>query len=136
MLLLSETIMLSTSESGSSSAATAEAPTPATGALAEEQRASPRKRKGVPVRLTGVRGTLSLECTAEDISEGGVYVRVPVNSGLSVGQRCELNFLAHAESGALAGEKRYATVVRTKPIKDPTITAVGAGLRFDQPVYL
>ncbi len=105
-------------------------------ALADDQRASHRLPKGVPMRLTGLGSLMAHECTAMNLSEGGVYVRLPADSGLCVGQRCELSFLAHAEMRALAGEKRYATVVRTEPVREAPTTDVGAGLRFDQPLFL
>ena len=57
-------------------------------------------------------------------------VQVPLALGLRVGQRCEI-VLSNDE-----GESHYATVVRTEPIAKAPNPIVGAGLRFDQPLFL
>jgi hypothetical protein len=78
-------------------------------------------------------------CTAEDISEGGVYLRVPVSSGISVGERCEVLLTDPLGSNSFAGYASascFATVVRTDTISAANEGFVGAGLRFDQPLFL
>jgi len=105
----------------------------------DERRTSARVRRGFPIKVTSLGHNLAHPCHAEDLSEGGLFVRVPTESGLTVGQRCELTF--DDKAGApdlpnLGGETCYATVVRTKLLKDGAKPVIGAGLRFDQPLYL
>lgn len=104
-----------------------------------ERRGAVRFRRGFPVKVTSLGQNMTHTCHAEDLSEGGLYVHMPTDSGLTVGQRCELTFAK--EAGApdlpnLGGETCYATVVRTKLFKDGIKPVIGAGLRFDQPLYL
>ncbi len=76
--------------------------------------------------------------TAEDLSACGVYLRVPADYGLTVGQRCEVNFASETGSQGASfpvGETCYATVVRTEHCRVGTDPMVGAGLRFDQPLF-
>ncbi len=75
---------------------------------------------------------------AEDVSEGGLYVQVPLSRSLAVGQRCEVH-LADEEGATLtclAGQSCYATVVRTELVTTGTRKLLGAGMRFDQPLFL
>ena len=105
----------------------------------DERRNATRVRRGYPMKLTSLGCSGPQRCHAEDISECGLYVRVPADSGLAVGQRCELNFEKHTASpdlSKLAGETCYATVVRTNVFTDGPKPIVGAGLRFDQPLFL
>ena len=104
-----------------------------------ERRASVRIHRGFPVKVTSLGQNMTHACHAEDLSEGGLYVHMPTDSALTVGQRCELTF--EKDAGApdlpnLGGETCYATVVRTKLLKDGVKSMIGAGLRFDQPIYL
>lgn len=116
----------------------------------DEQRATDRDRHQVPMRLTVMGRATSLSCVSENISEEGCFAHLPKDCGLSVGQRCEIEFsqapgdaAAHLAPGdavaRLAGEVRYATVVRTSSINPAmphgTPPLTGAGMRFDQPLY-
>lgn len=96
----------------------------------DERRAVPRVRKRVSAKVIGVGAAEVFRCATEDISENGLYVRLPLSSGLRVGQRCEVVLTDDA------GEGLYATVVRTEPIAHAPTPLVGAGLRFDQPLFL
>lgn len=78
-------------------------------------------------------------CVAEDLSASGVFVYVPADSGLAVGNRVEVTLggiSGVGEASNLCGEKRYATVVRTQECKEADRPLLGAGLRFDQPLFL
>jgi len=80
-----------------------------------------------------------MQCQADDISEAGMFVLAPRHAGLCVGQRCEVNFQEHAEApqlSGLVGGTWFATVVRTEQVNQGTVGHVGAGLRFDQPLFL
>ncbi len=108
-------------------------------AVVEDQRCSPRNPNSVPVRLSGLGSSESHPCIAKDISEGGLYLRVPASADLAVGQRCELTFSDDELDdaiGGLAGCGCYATVVRTEQDADGLSQSVGAGLRFDRPLFL
>ena len=58
----------------------------------DERRMSSRLTGRVPVLVTGLGSTAVHGCMVEDISETGAYLQVPEESGLTVGQRCEVNF--------------------------------------------
>lgn len=101
----------------------------------EERRSSPRSATGWTVHLSGFDRTTPFECPAENISECGLFVCLPGDLGVCVGTRCELVL---ACDGGLPGnpacvdEPVYATVVRTIPVSGDRI---GAGLRFDNPIF-
>lgn len=107
--------------------------------LAEEARTSPRLDVNVAAKLLGARAGTVLACAADNISEGGMHIRLPHSCAVGLGERIEVVLtpgpgtpnLAH-----LSGESRFATVVRTEPQRDATPPEVGLGLRFDQPLYL
>ena len=105
----------------------------------DEQRANDRDRHRFPMRLTPMGCATSLSCVSENISEGGCFTHLPADCGLSVGQRCEIEFSQEPTDAAahLAGEVRYATVIRTSHIgaTAPATPLTGTGLRFDQPLY-
>ena len=104
----------------------------------DEQRLAGRDPHRLPMRLTAVGCATSLSCVSENISEGGCFTHLPAGAGLSVGQRCEVEFSPDATSSAahLAGEVHYATVIRTNSIIKKDGSVLGAGLRFDQPLFL
>ena len=78
-------------------------------------------------------------CAVEDVSEDGLFVQVPLQCGLMVGNRVEVVFADVADApllAMLAGESCFATVVRTASLEHASPELVGAGLRFDQPLFL
>lgn len=76
-------------------------------------------------------------CNVQDISEGGLFVCVPYSYGMNVGQRCEIRFSStHSSTACPTEETCYATVVRTEVIASDSGKRLGAGLRFDQPLFL
>lgn len=105
----------------------------------EERRTSNRIHRKLSIRLAVIGWTEVRSCAAEDVSEGGLYLRVLAGYGLGVGQRCEVSFVEETESHELsnvAGILCYATVVRTEVIPAASGDLIGAGLRFDQPLFL
>jgi len=96
----------------------------------DERRAVPRVRKRVSAKVIGVGAAEVFRCSTDDISENGLYVRLPRSSGLRVGQRCEVILADDTDEGL------YATVVRTEPIAKGPTPLLGAGLCFDQPLFL
>lgn len=104
----------------------------------DEKRVASREPHRFSMRLTALGSTTSLSCVCENVSEGGCFTRLPANSGLYVGQRCELEFApegADQATAKLAGEICYATVVRTETVARAAGTTIGTGLRFDQPLF-
>ena len=103
----------------------------------DDRRYAPREQRplAAEVRLVGV--VESHRCDVEDISEGGLFVFVPLSYGMNVGQRCEVSLSsAHASGSCPTDEVCYATVVRTEVIACDSGKRLGAGLRFDQPLFL
>lgn len=105
--------------------------------LRDDRRCAPRKCSplAAQVRLMGM--TESQRCDVSDISEGGLFVFVPLAYGLNVGQRCEVQLSAkHPAACCPTDDTCYATVVRTEVVAADTGKLLGAGLRFDQPLFL
>lgn len=80
----------------------------------------------------------ALQCQGDDISEAGMFIHAPSDAGLCVGQRCEVNFDGDSSErlAGLVGGTWFATVVRTERSAGQAGDQVGAGLRFDQPLFL
>ncbi len=109
------------------------------GAVADERRVARRSDHGLSVSLTAMGCTDVHLCKAENISEGGLLVYAPSKLSLRVGQRCEITFTDESGTGGvstLAGERCYATVVRTERATSGAQNVTAAGLRFDQPLFL
>jgi|CXWL01.1.fsa_nt_gi hypothetical protein len=103
----------------------------------DDRRCAPRAQRALAaeVRLVGI--SESRCCDVEDISEGGLFIFVPLSYGMNVGQRCEVLFSAtHSSISCPTDEVCYATVVRTEVIVSDSGKRLGAGLRFDQPLFL
>ena len=108
-------------------------------ALTEDRRGAVRLAVDLAAKLAPLRPGNELTCAADNVSAGGAHLRAPVAAGLTVGQRLEVGFDPGAENARqvnLAGESRYATVVRTEPRRYQSESLVGVGLRFDQPLFL
>jgi len=108
------------------------------GITVEERRTSMRLPKRMIARLQGAGRNEVQCCTTEDVSEGGLYLCVPCEVGLCVGQRCELVLVEDdaSDSSALTDEPIFATVMRTNVVVQGGRRLIGAGMRFDQPLYL
>jgi len=109
-------------------------------ALVDDRRTNARLRRKMIADILDLPGREELApCVTEDISEEGLLVHVPVSYGMVVGQRCEVLLRDEpglGEPSQLCGERRFATVVRTAPIPNSPTPMLGAGLRFDQPLFL
>ena len=108
-------------------------------AAVEDRREANRESQSVRITLSARGWSESQTCATQDLSETGLYVRLPANCRLSVGQRCEVGFEGSADPSkpsCVAGEIRYATVIRTDAIAPASAKQIGAGLRFDQPLFL
>ena len=111
---------------------------PASGATRERREAS-RLSTAPALRVVPLGGTTVYRCQADNVSEGGLYVKMPMDCILSVGQRCEVTFTEQqpmADAASLAGLTCYATVVHTEQLIASPKPLVGAGLRFDRPLFL
>ncbi|MEK6797933.1 MAG: PilZ domain-containing protein [Planctomycetota bacterium] len=105
----------------------------------DEKRSADRITRRLNVKLMSLCGSGTFVGTAVDLSEGGLFLRVPHASGINVGQRCELKLMN--EDGltpleCLGDDTCYATVVRTSVLGEFDEPMIGAGLRFDQPLFL
>lgn len=131
--------MLTTSDHEASTAALSAPVLPGSSSTADDRRGANRAAKNVQITLSALGWTERQTCMTDDLSEGGLFVRVPVACGLAVGQRCEVGFGDVADGvglSSVAGEIRYATVIRTHAVPQDTGDLIGAGLRFDQPLFL
>ncbi|MDO8630579.1 MAG: PilZ domain-containing protein [Phycisphaerales bacterium] len=107
--------------------------------LVDERRVTPRRRPPLSAEVRPLGLVESHRCSIDDISEGGLFVCVPLSFGLNVGQRCEvlLSTLVAADSPLCpTDDPCYATVIRTEVIHQGSKKLLGAGLRFDQPLFL
>lgn len=74
-----------------------------------------------------------------DISEGGMFFLVPSSKAIAVGQRCELALFDEAAQKPIADIDSggyFGTVIRTHPVTHGESQMLGAGVRFDQPIFL
>ena len=99
----------------------------------DDRRVAPRVQRPLAAEVRPVGLTESHRCNVEDISEGGLFILVPLSYGLNVGQRCEIQL---QNVTCTSGDCCYATVVRTEVIASDAGRQLGAGLRFDQPLFL
>lgn len=107
--------------------------------LLDERRGTPRRRPPLSAEVRPLGLAEAHRCSVGDISEGGLFLCVPLSFGLNVGQRCEVLFstLVAADSSLCpTDEPCYATIVRTEVIHEGSKKLLGAGLRFDQPLFL
>lgn len=103
----------------------------------QERRETDRLRRKLEVTVRPVGFSESLVGRARDLSEGGMYLLLHAPAMLTVGQRCELQLTPDGDVPAhICGECHYATVVRTEPVTYGEASMFGAGLRFDQPLFL
>ena len=105
----------------------------------DERRVSTRRARRLSAQVTRSGSTATCSCIAEDISEGGVYVRLPAAQGICVGHRCEIVLADEDGSHSFAGfasASCFGTVVRTETIRTDSEKLIGVGVRFDQPLFL
>jgi len=108
-----------------------------TDVMLDDRRCAPRVQRSLAADVRPVGLNESQRCDVEDISEGGLFVFVPFSYGLNVGQRCEVQLqTTHGLSCSPSGDVCFATVVRTEVIAVESGKQLGAGLRFDQPLFL
>ena len=110
-----------------------------TTAVAEERRDSDRMSRRIAIKARGEGCAQAHSCVTADISESGVNVRMPTDVGLAVGQRIELIFgddLQSPKPPNVEGQAYFATIVRTQLLIENSKPILGAGLRFDRPLYL
>jgi len=102
----------------------------------DDRRCAQREQLPLAAEVRPVGVTEPHHCDIEDISEGGLFVFVPLSYGLNVGQRCEVVLSSmRASVSCPTDEVCYATVVRTEVIVGESGKRLGAGLRFDQPLF-
>jgi hypothetical protein len=105
----------------------------------EERRCAERLRQEVAITLTPMGHECGIGCHAEDISAGGVFVHLPIELKLEVGRRVEVSVGetdSSRNTGRFEGETCFATVIRTEQRGPGAEHVVGAGLRFDHPLFV
>jgi hypothetical protein len=108
----------------------------------DEKRQSARLSARPAVRVSALGTSHPIPCRAENVSEGGLFVVLPDDAVLRVGERCEVTFTTEAGGAtgkaipSLSGLTCYATVVRTSNRPGERPLHGGAGLRFDHPLFL
>ncbi len=108
-------------------------------AIVDEKRSTLRESLGMTARVLRPGSDAVVEGSARDISEGGLFLTTASSVGLTVGERCEVELFDAGGSllGCLAGGSCFATVVRTQALaSESSKHLLGAGLRFDHPLYL
>ena len=108
-------------------------------ATVEDRRSANRVAAAPALCVSPIGGAAGYQCQADNVSEGGLYVKLPMDCCLAVGQRCEVTFSrgqGKTDMASLTGLTCYATVVRTDQLIADPKPLVGAGLRFDRPLFL
>ncbi len=117
---------------------TVESSQPAQTIVYDEHRSVLRTISPLVAQVSQLGDVSSYSCMVRDISEDGLFMRIPTDCHISVGHRCEVTIVGDVEANqcsGLIGETFYATVIRSERIELETETVVGVGLRFDQPLY-
>lgn len=108
----------------------------------EERRQSRRASPPVCAALRSLAGVEIPASPADNISEDGLRLTVPVGFGVAVGQRYEVVLQREDPAGThrdLIVDGHYATVVRTEILlrdRDHGHDRIGVGFRFDAPIVL
>ena len=108
-------------------------------AVIEDRRNAPRDQASLFAQISGLGSKSPVLAEVVDISEAGLYLCLPCDVGVCVGQRCELVLSASrgaTNQPACVDESFYATVVRTVRFDSDTGAHVGAGFRFDNQIFL
>ncbi len=112
---------------------------PVAPATVPNRRNAIRSARLVDAQLTSMGSTTSIGCRMVDISENGAYVSAFTSANLHVGQRFQIELSKESDAPDLASalcQGCYATVVRTERRSSEEGLAIGAGLRFDRPIFL
>lgn len=110
------------------------------GMLVDDRRAFERIFRPQNVLLIGSGCEDIGEALIRDISAGGLFVQLPSDRPICVGQRYDVHVVAAAEHrssfAAVNDESWSATVIRTERTAGSAAGTIGAAMRFDQPIYL
>ncbi len=112
---------------------------PVVSAVTQNRRNALRTSRPVDAQLTSMGSLTAIGCRMVDISENGAYVSAFASANLSVGQRFQIELSKESDAPDLASalcQGCYATIVRTERRVSDGDSAIGAGLRFDRPIYL
>ncbi|MBI1826173.1 MAG: PilZ domain-containing protein [Planctomycetes bacterium] len=107
----------------------------------DERRSSNRVQRRVSTMLTILGNAEGISCTMENVCESGAYLVAPSDSAVRLGDRCELILRSEVDSqkagwSTHCDSSAYATIIRTETAMHSGESAIGVGLRFDQPLYL
>ncbi|MCO6436965.1 MAG: PilZ domain-containing protein [Phycisphaerae bacterium] len=105
-------------------------------ALVDDRRSFERTARPLELQLIGCGCGDVAHCNVRNISEGGVFVVIPPGQEVTVGQRYDLRLIGRGTLAAMDDTDWSATVIRTERIAQASPGAIGAAMRFDQPIYL
>lgn len=104
-----------------------------------DRRVGERTPRRLYARMKPLGASAPISGKTENLGECGFFVLVANQGRLTVGQRCEIELIDEDGETRLAcmpPDGCYATVVRTEIITSREGRCLGAGLRFDQPLFL
>jgi len=106
--------------------------------VVDDRRDAARVLRKLQVTVTPLGYAAPIVGRSRDVSEGGMYLMMPMSAAVCVGQRCEVELGPDegvSPQPCVGPDCRYATIVRTHPITHGEAQMLGAGLRFDQPIF-
>lgn len=104
-----------------------------------DRRVASRMPRRLYARMTPLGASSSISGKTENLGECGFFVLVANQGTLTVGQRCEVELIdedGETPLSCMPADGCYATVIRTEIISSREGRCLGAGLRFDQPLFL
>ena len=100
----------------------------------QECRKHARHRLACPVTLFGPREDFAVTTGIGNLSEGGVYVRVPASQAPSLASKVSLSFCVARKSGIPDVFAIEAKVLRHEPTRDQKVC--GVAMQFHEPLPL
>ena len=104
-----------------------------------DRRVARRLPRRLYARMTPLGASTPISGKTENLGECGFFVLVANQGTLTVGQRCEIELIdedGETPLSCMPTDGCYATVIRTEIITSREGRCLGAGLRFDQPLFL
>jgi len=99
-----------------------------------DNRRHKRYRLACPVTLYSVSGGVPPTIASGDLSDGGVYMSIPVSQAPDIDSKVDLTFCIPRESRGVDCFSVAATVVRQDVTSDEALS--GVALQFKRPISL
>ena len=100
----------------------------------QDNRRHKRYRLACPVTLYLAAGDIPPTIASGDLSDGGVYMSVPVSQAPDIDSKVDLTFCVPRESSGVDCFSVTATVVRQDVMPDEALS--GVALQFKRPISL